>query len=74
MLGISQTVLLAFGMLVITALVGTRGLEQETLVALSRAKVGDGLVAGFGISFLSIIADRLIVHGSARLRRRLGQP
>lgn len=73
MLGLSQTVLMAFGMLVITSLVGTRGLEQETLVAVSKARVGEGLVAGLGISFLSIIADRLITHGSARLRRRLGQ-
>jgi glycine betaine/proline transport system permease protein len=73
MLGLSQTILMAFGMLVITALVGTRGLEQETLVAVSKAKVGEGLIAGLGISFLSIIADRLITHGSAQLRRRLGQ-
>lgn len=73
MLGLSQTILMAFGMLVITALVGTRGLEQETLVAVSKAKVGEGLIAGLGISFLSIIADRLITHGAARLRRRLGQ-
>ena len=73
MLGLSQTVLMAFGMLVITALVGTRGLEQETLIAVSKAKVGEGLVAGLGISFLSIIADRLITHGSARLRKQLGQ-
>ncbi|MCV2866905.1 ABC transporter permease [Albidovulum sediminicola] len=73
MLGLSQTVLMAFGMLVITALVGTRGLEQETLVAVSKAKVGEGLIAGLGISFLSITADRLITHGAARLRRRLGQ-
>ena len=73
MLGLNQTLLMAFGMLVITALVGTRGLEQETLVAVSKARVGEGLIAGLGISFLSIIADRLITHGSARLRRRLGQ-
>jgi glycine betaine/proline transport system permease protein len=73
MLGLSQTILMAFGMLVITALVGTRGLEQETLVAVSKAKVGEGLIAGLGISFLSITADRLITHGATRLRRRLGQ-
>lgn len=73
MLGLSQTILMAFGMLVITSLVGTRGLEQETLVAVSKAKVGEGLIAGLGISFLSITADRLISHGAARLRRRLGQ-
>jgi len=74
MLGISQTVLMAFGMLVITSLVGTRGLEQETLVAIAKIKPGEGIVAGLGISFMSIIFDRLISHGSIRLRERTGQP
>lgn len=73
MLGLSQTLLMAFGMLVITALVGTRGLEQEALVAVSKAKVGEGLIAGLGISALSILADRLITAASHRLRRKLGQ-
>ena len=61
MLGLNQTLLMAFGMLVITALVGTRGLEQEALIA------------GLGISALSILADRLITAASQRLRQRLGQ-
>ena len=74
MLGLSQTLLMAFGMLVITSLVGTRGLEQETLVAVSKARVGEGLIAGLGISFLSIIADRLISQGSQRLRQLLAGP
>ncbi len=73
MLGLNQTLLMAFGMLVITALVGTRGLEQEALVAVSKAKVGEGLIAGLGISVLSILADRLITAASQRLRQRLGQ-
>lgn len=73
LLGLSQTVLMAFGMLVITALVGTRGLEQDTLVAVSKAQVGEGLIAGLGISFLSILVDRLMTATSTRLRGRLGQ-
>jgi glycine betaine/proline transport system permease protein len=72
MLGINQTVMMAFGMLVITALVGTRGLEQETLIAISKVRPGEGIVAGLGIAFLSIILDRLIGGASHRLRRRLG--
>ena len=73
MLGLNQTLLMAFGMPVITALVGTRGLEQEALVAVSKAKVGEELIAGLGISALSILADRLITAASQRLRQRLGQ-
>ena len=72
MLGINQTVMMAFSMLVITALVGTRGLEHETLVAISKVKPGEGIIAGLGISFLSIIVDRLIRAGSIILRRRTG--
>ncbi|MEQ8931881.1 MAG: ABC transporter permease subunit [Silicimonas sp.] len=70
LLGVNQTVMFAFGMLVITALVGTRGLEHDTLVAISKVQPGEGIVAGLGISFLSIIIDRLIRSGSAHLRIR----
>jgi glycine betaine/proline transport system permease protein len=73
MLGINQTIMFAFGMLVITALVGTRGLEHDTLVAISKVQPGEGIVAGFGIAFLSIITDRLIREGSKNLQRRPGR-
>ncbi len=73
LLGVSQTILMAFSMLVITSLVGTRGLEQDVLVAVSKAKVGEGLIAGTAISLLSILADRLVTQASKRLRGHLGQ-
>ncbi|MEQ9487959.1 MAG: ABC transporter permease subunit [Alphaproteobacteria bacterium] len=60
LLGINQTVMLSFGMLVITALVGTRGLEETTLDAIAKVKPGTGLIAGLGIAMLSIVIDRLI--------------
>lgn len=72
MLGINQTVMMAFGMLVIASLVGTRGLEHDTLVAISKVKPGEGIIAGLGISFLSIIVDRLIRAGSNKFRQRIG--
>jgi glycine betaine/proline transport system permease protein len=74
MLGINQTVLMALAMLVITALVGTRDLGQAVFTALAKADGGGGLVAGLAIAFLGIVADRLIVAGASRLRRRLGLP
>lgn len=74
MLGINQTIMFAFGMLVITALVGTRGLEHDTLVAISKVQPGEGIIAGLGIAFLSIITDRLIREGSKNLQRRPGRP
>ena len=74
MLGINQTVLMALSMLVITALVGTRDLGLEVYVSLAKADGGRGIVAGLCVAFLGIIADRLIVAGARRMRKRLGLP
>jgi glycine betaine/proline transport system permease protein len=74
MLGINQTVLMALSMLVITALVGTKDLGQAVYAALTKADGGAGLTAGLAIAFLAIVADRLIVAGARRLRRRMGLP
>lgn len=72
LLGLNQTVMLALSMLVITALVGTRDLGQEVYVALAKADVGRGVVAGLCVAAIAMIADRLIAAGTSRLRRRLG--
>jgi glycine betaine/proline transport system permease protein len=72
MLGLNQTIMLALSMLVITALVGTRDLGQEVYIALTKADVGRGLVAGLAVAFIAIIADRLIAAGAGRMRQRLG--
>ena len=60
LLGLNQTVLFSFSMLVITALVGTTGLGQQVYIALSSADVGGGLVAGCVMAFLAMIADRIL--------------
>ena len=72
LLGLNQTIMFALSMLVITALVGTRDLGQEVYIALTKADTGRGLVAGFAIAAIAIIADRLISAGAARTRSRLG--
>lgn len=72
MLGINQTIMLALSMLVITALVGTRDLGQEVYIALTKADVGRGVVAGISIAFIAIVADRLLSAGAMRRRQRLG--
>ncbi len=72
MLGLNQTIMFALSMLVITALVGTRDLGQEVYIALTKADTGRGLVAGFAVAFIAIIADRLISAGAARTKARLG--
>jgi glycine betaine/proline transport system permease protein len=71
LLGLNQTILLALSMLVITALVGTRDLGQEVYAALATADVGRGLVAGFAVAAIAIIADRLIGAAAKLARARL---
>ncbi len=66
LLGLNQTILFALSMLVITALVGTRDLGQEVYIALTKADAGRGLVAGFCVAAIAIIADRLIRASAAR--------
>ena len=65
MVGLNQTVLYAFAMLVIAALVGTTGLGQQIYLALGNADIGLGLVAGFSMALLAIIIDRMIQTWSA---------
>jgi glycine betaine/proline transport system permease protein len=72
MLGINQTIMLAISMLVITALVGTRDLGQEVYIALAKADVGRGIVAGLGVAMIAMIADRMMTGAAARMKRRLG--
>jgi glycine betaine/proline transport system permease protein len=72
MLGINQTLMMGLSMLVITALVGTRGLGQQTLIALSKVDPGLGLTAGICVAFIAIAADRLIHAWAQRKRRELG--
>lgn len=72
MLGINQTVLMALSMIIICAMIGTRDLGQEVFIALSKADSGRGIVAGFAIAFIGIIADRLFNAWSARARARAG--
>ncbi len=72
MLGLNQTVLFALAMLVITALVGSKGLGQSVYIALSKADAGMGLVAGLGMALIAIIADRIIQSWSKKRKAVLG--
>jgi len=72
MLGLNQTVLFALAMLVITALVGSKGLGQSVYIALSSADTGLGLVAGLGMALIAIIADRIIQSWCVKRKDALG--
>ncbi|MEM1045285.1 MAG: ABC transporter permease subunit [Pseudomonadota bacterium] len=66
-LGINQTIMMALSMLVIAALVGTKDLGQQVLIALNQSRVGQGIVAGICVSALALIADALLKAWAARL-------
>ena len=72
MLGINQTIMMALSMLVITALVGTRDLGQEVYIALTKADIGWGIVAGVCVAFIAIISDRMISAWASKRKRELG--
>lgn len=72
MLGLNQTILFALAMLVITALVGSKGLGQSVYIALSSANAGQGLVAGLSMALIAMIADRIIQSWSTKRKQALG--
>ena len=63
--GINQTIMMAFGMVVIAALIGANGLGKTVLDALRRLEVGRGLEAGLAIALMAIVLDR-VSHGFSK--------
>ncbi|MEL6767110.1 MAG: ABC transporter permease subunit [Pseudomonadota bacterium] len=72
LLGLNQTILYAFAMLVIAALIGTTGLGQSIYVALGKADVGLGVASGAAMALLALIADRMVQAFAAQRRAALG--
>ena len=72
LLGLNQTILYAFAMLVIAALIGTTGLGQLIYLALGQADVGLGVSAGAAMAILAFIADRLAQGFAEERRKALG--
>ena len=72
MLGLNQVVMFALAMLVIAALVGTKGLGQWVYDSLTNARFGQGVIAGGSMALMAMIADRIIQAWAARKKRDLG--
>jgi glycine betaine/proline transport system permease protein len=66
MAGINQTIMMAFGIVVIAALIGAGGLGRNVLQSLQRLQVGKGLEAGLAIALMAIILDRISLGFSQR--------
>lgn len=72
LLGLNQTILYAFSMLVIAALVGTTDLGQQIYLALGQGDVGLGVAAGASMAILALVADRLVQAFADKQRAALG--
>ena len=55
----------------ISALLGTNDLGQETYTALALVDPGRGLVAGFAVSFIASILDRMLSAAAADYRKKV---
>jgi len=58
--GINQTIMPSLAMVVVTSLIGAKGLGEDVLEALQYANVGQGILAGFAILFCAMILDRIV--------------
>lgn len=72
LLGLNQTILFAFSMLVIAALIGTTDLGQQIYLALGQGDVGLGVSAGMAMAMLALVADRLVQAFASSQKRALG--
>jgi glycine betaine/proline transport system permease protein len=72
MLGLNQVIMFALAMLVIAALVGTRGLGQWVYDSLTNARFGQGFIAGGSMALMAMVADRIIQAWAMQKKRDLG--
>ena len=59
MLGVNQTIIMVFAMVIIAGLVGGGGLGQEVFINSIWLRMGDGLIAGMTIVFMAMVLDRM---------------
>ena len=57
--------MMALAMVVISSMIGDRGLGQEVLLSINRIDVGRGFESGISIVIMAIVIDR-ITQGFAR--------
>ena len=59
MAGINQTTMAAMSMVVISSMIGAKGLGENVLIAINRTDIAMGFDSGISIVFLAIIIDRI---------------
>ena len=58
--GASQTTLMCLSMVVVSALIGAKGLGEDVLTALGQVAAGDGILAGIAILCCALLLDCVI--------------
>ncbi|MFO8089504.1 MAG: proline/glycine betaine ABC transporter permease [Desulfatiglandaceae bacterium] len=66
LVGINQTTMMALAMVVISSMIGAKGLGLEVLLAINRIEVGRGFAAGLCIVFMAVIIDRITYSMASR--------
>ncbi len=69
-LAVNQTIMLALGMAVVTALIDGPGLGKAIIRSLSHNDVGAAFDAGLAIVIIAIVLDRLTEHAANRVDAR----
>ncbi|MBN2259475.1 MAG: ABC transporter permease subunit [Clostridiales bacterium] len=68
MAGVNQTTMMAMAMVVVSSMIGAKGLGYSVLIAINRTDVAMGAEAGISIVFLAIIIDRLTQSVSEKFK------
>lgn len=68
--GINQTAMIAVSMVITSSLVGSNGLGQEMLAAISQSDSGRGFVCGISIVFVAIFVNRISLDLVARVNEK----
>jgi glycine betaine/proline transport system permease protein len=72
LLGVNQTIMMVLSVVIIGGMIGAGGLGFEALVALSKSRIGQGVVVGLSILLLAIVLDRITQAMGAAPRAQRG--
>ncbi len=66
LLGVNQVIMMAFGIVVYAAIIGTAGLGRDVLNGLQKVNVGNAFAPGLAIVFAAIAIDRITTGERSR--------